>query len=83
MTAIQRRGIQYSQNFLKSRYPVDELLDKCDIGLNDIIYEIGPGKGIMGYDDDSYNFGPFALLMHLLLLKLPILLERASVMACA
>jgi len=47
MTAIQRRSIEYSQNFLKSRYLVDELLDKCDIGLNDIIYEIGPGKGII------------------------------------
>ncbi len=47
MAAIQRHGIQYSQNFLKSRYLVDELLDKCDIGLNDIIYEIGPGKGII------------------------------------
>lgn len=47
MTAIQRPSILYSQNFLKSRYLVDELLDKCDIGLNDIIYEIGPGKGII------------------------------------
>ncbi len=47
MTAIQRRSIHYSQNFIKSRYLVDELLDKCDIGLNDIIYEIGPGKGII------------------------------------
>ncbi len=47
MTAIQRRSIQYSQNFLKSRHLVDELLDKCDIGLNDIFYEIGPGKGII------------------------------------
>jgi len=47
MTAIQRRSIHYSQNFIKSRYLVDELLDKCDIGLNDIFYEIGPGKGII------------------------------------
>lgn len=47
MSAIQRRSILYSQNFLKSRYLVDQLLDKCDIGLDDIIYEIGPGKGLI------------------------------------
>jgi 23S rRNA (adenine-N6)-dimethyltransferase len=47
MSAIQQRSIVYSQNFLKSRYLVDQLLDKCDINLNDIIYEIGPGKGII------------------------------------
>ncbi len=47
MSAVQRRSILYAQNFLKSRYLVDQLLDKCDIGLNDIIYEIGPGKGII------------------------------------
>ena len=46
MTATPRRSIQYSQNFLKSRYLVDELLDKCDISLTDTIYEIGPGKGV-------------------------------------
>ena len=47
MTTTQRRSIHYSQNFLRSRYLVDELLDKCDIGLTDIMYEIGPGKGII------------------------------------
>jgi 23S rRNA (adenine-N6)-dimethyltransferase len=47
MSAIQRRSILYAQNLLKSQYLVDRLLDKCDIGLNDIIYEIGPGKGII------------------------------------
>lgn len=47
MSAIQRRSILYAQNFLKSQYLVDQLLDECDIGLNDIIYEIGPGKGII------------------------------------
>jgi len=47
MPAIQRRSILYAQNFLKSRYLVDQLLDKCDINLNDTIYEIGPGKGII------------------------------------
>lgn len=47
MSAIQQRAIQYSQNFLKSPYLVDQLLDKCHIDPNDIIIEIGPGKGII------------------------------------
>lgn len=47
MTAIQRRSVQYSQNFLKSRSLVDKLINKCDIGPDDIIYEIGPGKGVI------------------------------------
>jgi 16S rRNA A1518/A1519 N6-dimethyltransferase RsmA/KsgA/DIM1 with predicted DNA glycosylase/AP lyase activity len=32
---------------LKSRSLVDKLLDKCDLSRNDIIYEIGPGKGVI------------------------------------
>src|SRR5438093_635304 len=32
----------------------------------------------MGYDNDSSNFGPFVLFIHLSLLKTPILLRRAS-----
>ncbi len=47
MTAIQPRSIQYAQNFLKSRSLVERLLDKCDIGPDDVVYEIGPGKGII------------------------------------
>ncbi len=47
MSAIQQRSVLYAQNFLKSRHLVDQLLDRCNIGLNDIVYEIGPGKGII------------------------------------
>lgn len=47
MTTGQRHRIRYAQNFLKSQHLVNKLLDKCDIGLDDIIYEIGPGKGII------------------------------------
>jgi 23S rRNA (adenine-N6)-dimethyltransferase len=47
MSTIERRSVLYSQNFLKNQSLVDRLLDKCDIGLNDILYEIGPGKGII------------------------------------
>lgn len=47
MSAIQPHHVLYSQNFLKSSSLVDFLLDKSDIGLNDVVYEIGPGKGII------------------------------------
>lgn len=47
MTAIQPRSIDYAQNFLKSRSLVERLLDRCDIGPADVVYEIGPGKGII------------------------------------
>lgn len=43
----QQSCIQHSQNFLKSRYLVDRLLDKSTIGADDVVYEIGPGKGII------------------------------------
>ena len=47
MTAIQPRSIHYAQNFLKSRSLVERLLDRCDIGPDDVVYEIGPGRGII------------------------------------
>ncbi len=47
MSAIERPGILYSQNFLKSPSLVDQLLNKSDINSNDVVYEIGPGKGII------------------------------------
>jgi 23S rRNA (adenine-N6)-dimethyltransferase len=47
MTTIQPRSIQYAQNFLKSRSLVERLLDRCNIGPDDVVYEIGPGKGII------------------------------------
>ena len=36
-----------SQNFLRSRQLVDHLLQSSDIGPEDIVYEIGPGRGII------------------------------------
>lgn len=47
MSAIERRSVLYSQNFLKSPSLVDQLLNKSDIHANDTVYEIGPGKGII------------------------------------
>jgi 23S rRNA (adenine-N6)-dimethyltransferase len=47
MSAVQQRSVLYSQNFLKSPTLVCQLLDKCDIGSDDTVYEIGPGKGII------------------------------------
>ena len=47
MTVIQPRSIHYAQNFLKSQSLVERLLDRCDIGPDDVVYEIGPGRGII------------------------------------
>lgn len=40
-------SILYSQNFLRDPALVASLLDQCDIGADDVVYEIGPGKGIL------------------------------------
>lgn len=37
--------IRYTQNFLKSDQLVDLLLDRSSIGPDDLVLEIGPGKG--------------------------------------
>lgn len=42
-----RHSIRLSQNFLKRPALVASVLDRCDIGPDDVVYEIGPGKGIM------------------------------------
>ena len=47
MSASPRRSVLYAQNFLKSPCLVSSLLDSCDIGSEDVVYEIGPGKGII------------------------------------
>jgi 23S rRNA (adenine-N6)-dimethyltransferase len=47
MSSLPRRSVVYSQNFLKSSRLVASLLDRCTIGSGDIVYEIGPGKGII------------------------------------
>ena len=45
MSSIVRHSILYAQNFLKSSCLVDSLLDRYGIGPDDILYEMGPGKG--------------------------------------
>jgi 23S rRNA (adenine-N6)-dimethyltransferase len=47
MSSSFRQSIFYSQNFLKDPRLVASLLDRCHIGHDDIVYEIGPGKGII------------------------------------
>jgi 23S rRNA (adenine-N6)-dimethyltransferase len=47
MSSSFRQSIFYSQNFLKDPGLVASLLDKCHIGHDDVVYEIGPGKGII------------------------------------
>ncbi len=47
MSSIVQRSILYAQNFIKSPCLVDSLLDRYGIGSGDILYEIGPGKGII------------------------------------
>lgn len=46
MSALPR-SVLYAQNFLKSSRLVATVLDQCDIGHDDVVYEIGPGKGVI------------------------------------
>ncbi|MDQ3328690.1 MAG: rRNA adenine N(6)-methyltransferase family protein [Chloroflexota bacterium] len=43
----RHRSIQLSQNFLRSHYLVDYLLNAADIGADDLVWEVGPGNGII------------------------------------
>ena len=45
MSPAERRSIAYAQNFLRSRQLVDRLLDRSSIVPDDLVYEIGPGRG--------------------------------------
>src|SRR5260370_37226698 len=47
MPAIFQRSILYAQNFLTSSCLVDALFERCSFESSDILYEIGPGKGII------------------------------------
>jgi 23S rRNA (adenine-N6)-dimethyltransferase len=47
MSSLRQPNLRYSQNFLKSPCLVDRLLDKSALGPDDVVYEIGPGKGII------------------------------------
>ncbi len=42
-----RRRIALSQNFLLDPRLIDDLLDRSTIGADDLVYEIGPGDGII------------------------------------
>jgi 23S rRNA (adenine-N6)-dimethyltransferase len=47
MSNLRHRRIAYSQNFLRSPQLVDRLLDRSGIGADDLVIEIGPGRGII------------------------------------
>jgi 23S rRNA (adenine-N6)-dimethyltransferase len=47
MPAPFRQSVFYSQNFLKDPCLVASLLDSFSIDGEDVVYEIGPGKGII------------------------------------
>lgn len=47
MPAPVRQSVFYSQNFLKDPCLVASLLDICSIDGEDVVYEIGPGKGVI------------------------------------
>lgn len=44
---MYNRKLSHSQNFLKNQRLVESLVKKSSINSNDIVYEIGPGKGII------------------------------------
>jgi len=47
MSMVRDRRIAYSQNFLRSPRLVDRLLDRSDIAADDLVIEIGPGRGVI------------------------------------
>lgn len=47
MAVPQRRSVRYAQNFLRSPQLVEYLLNGSSIAPDDLVYEIGPGKGII------------------------------------
>lgn len=47
MSVWSRQSVCYSQNFLKDSDLVALLLDRSSIECHDVVYEIGPGKGLI------------------------------------
>ncbi|MGH2480687.1 MAG: 23S ribosomal RNA methyltransferase Erm [Ktedonobacteraceae bacterium] len=45
-SSLSKRAL-LSQNFLKDPYLVASLLDRFDLGCDSVVYEIGPGEGII------------------------------------
>lgn len=47
MSSVKQRRVVYSQNLLHSRKLVAALVGRSSIGRDDLVIEIGPGKGII------------------------------------
>ena len=47
MSNRRHHRIAYSQNFLRNSQLVDRLLDRSGIGADDLVIEIGPGRGVI------------------------------------
>lgn len=47
MSALRQRRIAYSQTFLRSPHLVDRLLDRSGIVADDLVIEVGPGRGVI------------------------------------
>ena len=47
MSASIRQSVLYAQNFLKDPHLVASLLDRSHMEHKDVVYEIGPGKGVI------------------------------------
>ena len=47
LMTVSKQNIEHSQNFLHNNSLVNLLINKSSICGNDIVYEIGPGKGII------------------------------------
>jgi len=46
-TNDSNQKLRYSQNFLKDSKLVERIINQSSIGTQDLVYEIGPGKGII------------------------------------
>ena len=46
MSSFHHR-VAHSQNFLRSPRLVERLLDRSGIGADDLVIEIGPGRGVI------------------------------------
>jgi 23S rRNA (adenine-N6)-dimethyltransferase len=47
VSSVKQHRVAYSQNFLHSRKLVATLVERSSIGRDDLVVEIGPGKGII------------------------------------
>lgn len=47
LVARPRPSIRFGQNFLKDPLLVSELVSRADLTADDVVYEIGPGRGVI------------------------------------